>query len=389
MSDKSTHYLETLAIREGLSPTEHFEHSDPIYMTSSFRFESAEQAAARFAGEEEGFIYSRFSNPTVDVFERRLAAMEGAECCVATSSGMAAILATCLSLLTHGDEIVCSQSVFGSTVSLFDKYLIKFGIAVRYVPLHDMNAWRMAISNNTKLLFVETPSNPTMHMADIKALSELSKQADCLLVVDNCFSTPILQKPVELGADIVIHSATKYLDGQGRALGGAVLGNKATVGEAVFGFLRTAGTSMSPFNAWLFSKGLETLSIRMKAHCDNALALAQWLEQQDAVESVYYPGLPSHPQHELAKQQMTGFGGMVSFVLKGGKKAAWKLINDTQWLSITANLGDAKTTITHPASTTHSRISQEQRDASGIDDGLIRLSVGLEHIDDIKSDLIL
>lgn len=388
MKKLQTQHIETLGIREGLNPTAFAEHSDAIFMTSSFCFDSAEQAAARFAGDEEGFIYSRFSNPTVTVFQERLAALEGGEACVATSSGMAAILATCLSILEQGDEILCSHSVFGSTISLFDKYLSRFGITTRYVPLNELSAWDAAVNKNTKMFFVETPSNPTIDMVNIQKLADIAHKNDCLLVVDNCFCTPALQQPIALGADLVIHSATKYLDGQGRALGGAVVGPASIVNDVIFTFLRTAGTSMSPFNAWLFSKGLETLSIRMKAHCEHALAVAQWLEKQPQVEKVYYPGLHSHPHHDLAKQQMSsGFGGMVSFVVKGGRDAAWQLINRTQWLSITSNLGDAKTTITHPASTTHSRLTQEQRDNAGVEEGLIRLSVGLEHPDDIQKDL--
>lgn len=389
MSTSNWHkyHQQTQAVRAGQERTQFNEHSEAIFTTSSFVFDSAEQAAARFAGDEEGFIYARFANPTVRTFEERLAAMEGGESCVATASGMSAILSTCLGLLSAGDEIVTSQSIFGSTTVLFDKYLSRYGIKTTHVPLNDLDAWAQAITPNTKLFYVETPSNPLTQMVDIKALSALAKQHDCVLVVDNCFCSPALQKPLALGADIVIHSATKYLDGQGRALGGAVVGSQQLVGEEIFGFLRSAGPSMSPFNAWIFLKGLETLNLRMKAHCENALALAQWLDASEFVEKVYYPGLASHPQHDLAKEQMNGFGGIVSFVVKGGQDKAWSLINNTELLSVTANLGDTKTTITHPATTTHSRLTPEQRESAGIEDGLIRVAVGLEHIDDIIADL--
>lgn len=385
--DWNEYELETLAVRAGHERTPYGEHGEPMFMTSSFVFDSAEHAAARFAGEDEGCVYSRFSNPTVSIFQDRLAAMEGGEACVATASGMSAILATCLALLQQGDEILASQSIFGSTTVLFDKYLSRCGLKTKHIPLTDLSAWEAAMGDNTKMLFVETPSNPMTEVVDIKALAAIAHKHDCLLVVDNCFCTPALQRPLELGADIVIHSATKFLDGQGRALGGAVVGNQQLVGEEVMGFLRTAGPTMSAFNAWVFLKGLETLKLRMDAHCRNAYVLAEWLEQQEQVERVYYPGLASHPQHELAKQQQTGFGGIVTFVLKGGQEAAWNLMNNTRLLSITANLGDAKTTITHPASTTHSRLSPEQRVEVGIEDGLVRIAVGLENIDDIKADL--
>ncbi len=379
--------LATLAVRAGQERTAEGEHAEPIFPTSSYVFGSAAEAAARFSGEQPGNIYSRFTNPTVRTFEQRLAAMEGGERCVATSSGMAAILSTCLGLLNQGDHIVSSQSIFGSTVVLFDQHLSRFGIETTFVAQDDVQAWADAIRPETRLLFLETPSNPLTEIADIRKLAELAHQNDCLLVVDNCFCTPILQRPLELGADIVIHSATKYLDGQGRCVGGAVVGSEQLVGEGVYGFLRTAGPTMSAFNAWVFLKGLETLKVRIAAHCQSALTLAQWLEQQVQVERVYYPGLPSHPQHELAIRQMSAAGGIVSFVLKGGKDAAWRLIDSTRLLSITANLGDTKTTITHPATTTHGRMTPEARQAAGIDDGLIRISVGLEDIDDIIRDL--
>ncbi|MCW8854029.1 MAG: O-succinylhomoserine sulfhydrylase [Gammaproteobacteria bacterium] len=377
----------TKAVRAGYKRTQEGEHGEAIFPTSSYVFASAAEAAARFSGEQPGNIYSRFTNPTVRAFEQRLAALEETECCVATASGMSAILATCIGLLKTGDHIVASRSIFGTTTVLFTNFLAKLGIQTTFVNLSDINDWKQAIRPETKLFFLETPSNPLTEIADIKALADLAHDNDCLLAVDNCFCTPALQQPVKLGADIIIHSATKYLDGQGRCMGGAVCGTEAIVGTDVFGFLRTAGPTLSTFNAWVFLKGLETLQIRMKAHCENAFALAQWLEQQDQVARVYYPGLKSHPQHELAKQQQTGFGGIVSFELKGGKDAGWKLIDATRIVSITANLGDTKTTITHPATTTHGRLTPEQRADAGIADGLIRVAVGLEDIEDLKKDL--
>ncbi|MDQ2695269.1 MAG: O-succinylhomoserine sulfhydrylase [Pseudomonadota bacterium] len=379
--------LASLAIRAGQVRTHEGEHSEPIFTTSSFVFDNAAQAAARFSGQEPGNIYSRFTNPTVRMFERRLAALEGGECCVATSSGMGAILATCMALLKSGDHIVCSYGVFGSTVSLLTNYFSKFGVPTTYVPLADPDAWAAAIRPETRLLYLETPSNPLMELADIRALAAIAHARDCILVVDNCFCTPILQRPFELGADLVIHSATKYLDGQGRCVGGAVIGDGQRVGTDVFGFLRTAGPSMSPFNAWVFLKGLETLALRMRAHSDNALHLARWLEARPAVSRVYYPGLESHPQHELAKRQQRHFGGVVSFEVRGGREAAWKVIDATRMISITANLGDAKSTITHPATTTHGRLTQKERDDAGIKDSLVRISVGLEDVADIQADL--
>ena len=379
--------FETLAVRAGQQRTAEHEHAEPIFPTSSYVFDSAAQAAARFKGEEPGNIYSRFTNPTVRTFEQRLAALEGGDSCVATSSGMAAILSTCMALLKSGDHIVSSNAIFGSTVVLFNKYITPFGVDVSYVPLTDLQAWREAIRPDTRILFLETPSNPLTEVADIAALAQLAHEHDCLLVVDNCFCTPALQQPLELGADIVIHSATKYIDGQGRCVGGAVVGNKELVGEGVYGFLRTAGPTMSPFNAWVFLKGLETLSLRMKAHSDNALQLARFLEGHAAVDRVYYPGLESHPQHQLATQQQSGYGGVLAFEVKGGQEAAWKIIDNTQMLSITANLGDTKSTITHPATTTHGRLSDEERQEAGIQPGLIRIAVGLEDIEDIKADI--
>ena len=341
----------------------------------------------RSSGEVPGNIYSRFTNPTVRTFEERLAVLEGGESCVATASGMSAILSTCLGLLKQGDHMVSSRAIFGSTVILFNKYLSRCGIETSYVSQSNLDEWEKAIKPNTKLLFLETPSNPLTEIADIKALADLAHAKGCLLAVDNCFCTPALQRPLSLGADIVIHSATKYLDGQGRCIGGAVVGDKKNVGEEVFGFLRTAGPSMSPFNAWVFLKGLETLNIRMKAHCENAGELAEFLQAHPAVTRVYYPGLASHPQHELAKRQQSGFGGIVSFEVKGGKEGAWKVVDNTQLLSITANLGDTKTTITHPATTTHGRLTPEERQAAGISDGFLRIAVGLEDIEDIKLDV--
>lgn len=379
--------FDTLAVRAGQTRTPEGEHSEPVFTTSSYVFASAAEAAARFSDEQPGNIYSRFTNPTVRTFEQRLAAMEGAESCVATASGMSAILSTCLGLLKSGDHIVSSRSIFGSTTMLFTNFLAKLGIETSFVELNNIDDWAAAIRPETRLMFMETPSNPLTELADIRQLSDLAHQNDILLVVDNCFCTPALQQPISLGADIVIHSATKFLDGQGRCVGGAVAGPKDLVGEKVFGFLRTAGPSMSPFNAWVFLKGLETLSLRMKAHSSNALKLAQWLEQQTQVKRVFYPGLESHAQHALAMRQQSGFGGLLSFELKGGKQAGWKLIDATRLISITANLGDTKSTITHPASTTHNRLTDEQRQQSGIVDGLIRIAVGLEDIEDLKNDL--
>ena len=378
--------FDTLAVRAGIQRSQFNEHSEALFLTSSFVFESAAQAAARFTGQEPGNIYARFTNPTVTMFQDRLAALEGAEQCVATSSGMSAILSCVMGLLSAGDHIVASRSIFGSTVQLFNTILKRFGIETTFVSPTDISEWKAAIKPNTKLLFAETPSNPLTEICDISALSSVAKGAGAWLVVDNCFCTPALQRPIELGADIVIHSATKYLDGQGRVLGGAVLGTKAVM-EGVYQFLRTAGPTLSAFNAWLILKGIETLRIRMDAHSANALQLAQWLERQPQVARVLYPGLPSHPQHELAMSQQKTGGGIVAFELKGGKDEAWRVIDGTKMLSITANLGDTKTTITHPATTTHGRLSPEQRAAAGISDGLIRIAVGLESVTDIQADL--
>ncbi len=385
MSDNE-YQLETLAVRAGRVQTPFMEHGEAMFLTSSFTFDNAAQAARRFIGEEPGNIYARFTNPTTSMFEERLAALEGAEQCVATSSGMSAILSCCMGLLKAGDHIVASRSLFGSTINMFNNYFKKFGVETTYVSATDVAEWQAAVQPNTKLFFLETPSNPLTEISDIAAIAAVAKACGALLAVDNCFCTPILQRPLELGADIVIHSATKYIDGQGRVLGGAVLGSKKLM-EPVYGFLRTAGPTMSAFNAWVFLKGLETLKLRMDAHSANALQLAQWLEQQPNVARVFYPGLPSHPQHALAmKQQKTG-GGIVAFEVKGGKEAAWKVIDNTKLLSITANLGDTKTTITHPATTTHARITPEARAAAGITEGLIRIAVGLEAVVDIQNDL--
>ena len=378
--------LATLAVRSGQHRSLEGEHSDPIYPTSSFVFSSAREAAARFGGEEEGNIYSRFTNPTVQFFEERIAALEGGERAVATASGMAAILSTCLSLMENGDHVVCSRSVFGSTVSLFDKYLSRTGISTSYVDPTDLAAWENAITGQTKMLFLETPSNPLSELTDVVAVAEIAKKHDILLVVDNCFCTPMLQQPLKQGADIVIHSATKYLDGQGRCVGGVVVGSDKHM-EEVFGFIRTGGACLSPFNAWVFLKGLETLKLRMDAHCVNAMEMATWLEGQDGIERVFYSGLPSHPQHELAKKQQSGFGGVLSFEVKGGQDAAWRFIDATEMVSITGNLGDVKTTITHPSTTTHGRMTPEDRAAAGIHDNLVRLSVGIEDINDLKADM--
>lgn len=387
MLDWSELGFQTCAIRAGHVRTEEGEHSEAIFPTSSYVFKNAAQAAARFAHAEPGNIYSRFTNPTVRTFEQRLATLEGGARCIGTASGMAAILTVCLGLLKNGDHVIASQNIFGTTVLLFTKILANFGIKTTFVPLSDLSAWQKALRQETRLFFLETPSNPLGDVADIRALAELAHAQGCWLVVDNCLCTPALQKPLALGADIVVHSATKYLDGQGRCMGGAIVGPEVLLSNEIYAVLRTAGPSMSPFNAWVFLKGLETLNLRMRAHCDNALALAKWLETQPAVEKVYYLGLPTHPQHALARQQQNGFGGIVSFEVKGGQLAAWRVIDATQMISITANLGDTKTTITHPATTTHGRLTPEERQTANIRDGLIRISVGLENIEDIQADL--
>ncbi len=377
---------DTLAVRAGTLRSQFQEHSEAMFLTSSFVFGSAAEAAARFSGAEPGNIYARFTNPSVTMFETRLAALEGAERCIAFASGMAAILATVMGLLKAGEHIVASRSIFGSTVQLFNNILGRFGVTTSFVPPTEPEAWRRAVQPNTKLFFLESPSNPLTEVSDIRAIADIAHAAGVWLAVDNCFCSPILQRPLEMGADIVIHSATKYLDGQGRVLGGAVLGGKALM-EGVYTFLRTAGPTLSAFNAWVLLKGMETLPIRMAAHSSNALELATWLEAHPKVSRVLYPGLPSHPQHELAMAQQKTGGGIVAFEAVGGKAAAWTVIDQTRLLSITANLGDTRTTITHPASTTHSRMTPEQRADAGIGDGLIRIAVGLESVEDLKRDL--
>lgn len=378
---------DTIGLRSGWERTPEQEHSEAIFPTSSFSFKTAAEAAARFSGEAPGNIYSRFTNPTVRAFENRLAAMEGGERAIGMASGMAGILGTCMGLLRMGDHVVCSLGVFGTTASLFANQLSRFGIETTFVSPTDLDAWQAAIRANTKMLFVETPSNPLTEVSDISALAELAHAHQARLVVDNCFCTPALQRPLELGADLVTHSATKYLDGQGRCVGGAVVGDAKTLDENIYPFLRTAGPSLSPFNAWVFLKGLETLNLRMRAHSEQAATLATWLVEQPNVEKVFYPGLVDHPQHTLAKAQQSAFGGIVSFSVAGGREAAWKVVDATEMLSITANLGDVRTTITHPASTTHGRVPAEQREAMGISEGIIRISVGLEDQVDIQNDL--
>ncbi|MDX2424993.1 MAG: O-succinylhomoserine sulfhydrylase [Cycloclasticus sp.] len=387
IKDWNNYSIETQGIRAGQHRTAEGEHSDPIFPTSSYIFNSAEEAADRFSGKSKGNIYSRFTNPTVSAFERRLAVMEGAERAMATASGMAAINCVCLGLLSAGDHVVCSQSVFGNTALMFKNIMAKFAVETTFVALDDMAQWQAAIRPNTRFLFVETPSNPLGTLVDIRQLADLAHANGSLLIVDNVYCTPVLQKPLSLGADLVVHSATKYLDGQGRCIGGAVVGNNALIEEKIYPILRTCGPSMSPFNAWVFHKGLETLALRMEKHCQNALLIAQWLEQHPAVENVYHTGLSSHPQHELAKKQQSGFGGIVSFDVKGGKQNAWKVIDATEMISITANLGDVKSMITHPSSTTHGRLTEEERAKAGITESLVRLGVGLENPDDIKADL--
>jgi O-succinylhomoserine sulfhydrylase len=385
MTDK--YELETLAVRAGIERSHFGEHSEPLYLTSSFVFKSAAQAAARFGNQEPGNIYSRFTNPTVTTFEQRLAALEGAECCVSTSSGMSAILSCVMGLCKSGDHIVSSAGVFGATVQLLGGIMKRFGVDTTFVSGTSVEGFQSALTPKTRLIYIETPSNPLTEIYDIAALAAVARRSGALLVVDNVFATPILQRPLDLGADVVIHSATKYIDGQGRTLGGAVLGKRETIYEGVFGFLRTAGPTLSAFNAWVMLKGLETLRIRMEAQSASALELARWLEKHPRVERVYYPGLPSHPQYELGKRQQKGPGAIVSFDVRGGKDAAWRVVDSTRLLSITANLGDTKTTITHPASTTHGRITPEARAAAGIGDGLLRVAVGLEALSDIRADL--
>ena len=377
----------TLGVRAGQHRTGFQEHSEALFLTSSYVFENAAQAAAGFAGGSDGYVYSRYTNPTVTMMQERLAALEGAQACVATASGMSAILATAMVLLKAGDHVVSSNAIFGATVQLFSTLLAKFGIETTFVPLTRIDEWQRAARPNTRLFFLESPSNPLGEVADIAAIAAVAKKAGATLAVDNCLCTPVLQRPLALGADLVIHSATKYLDGQGRVLGGAIAGAKGPVLDNLVGFLRTAGPSISPFNAWVILKGMETLEIRMLAQSERALAVARWLEQHPRVARVHYPGLPSHPQHALAMRQQRAGGAIVSFEVKGGKDAAWKVIDSTKLISITGNLGDVKTTITHPATTTHGRLTPEARAAAGIGDGLIRLAVGLEGVGDLKTDL--
>jgi len=379
-------HFDTKAIREGYRTTQEQEHSEAIFLTSSFTFDSAEQAANRFSKEDPGNIYARFTNPTVDAFEKKLASLEGGQACCATASGMAAIFATIMSLLESGDHIIASCNMFGTSIVLLNSIIPKYNIEVSFVDLSNLDEWQKAIQDNTKLLLLETPSNPLGEVVDISALSKIAKNNNALLAVDNAILSPALQKPLNLGADIVIHSATKYIDGQGRCLAGAVVSTEDII-EQVHGFIRTTGPSLSAFNAWIVLKGLDTLSLRMKAHSDNALKLAKWLELQDKVETVHYLGLESHPHHNIAKAQQSGFGGIVSFEVKGGKDTAFKVINATEILSITANLGDTKTTITHPGTTTHGRLSDEEKQKAKISDGLIRISVGLENVDDVIDDI--
>ena len=385
-SDLTDAEFDTLAVRAGQMRTPEGEHGEAIFPTSSYVFSSAAEAAATFGGDRDGNVYSRYTNPTVRTFEERLAALEGGEACAATASGMSAIYALCIAHLQAGDHMICSRAVFGSTTVLLEKFLRKFNVEITYVDLLDLDAWQGAVQENTKLLFLESPSNPLTEVADLRAISEIARSAGALFAVDNCFCTPAAQLPLALGADLVVHSATKYIDGQGRCLGGAVIGSHELI-EPVIGVLRSAGPTMSPFNAWVFLKGLETLSLRMKAHSENALALAQWLEEHPKVAKVNYCGLPNHPQYELAKSQQRLFGGVLSFEVEGGQEEAWKVVDATRMISITANLGDTKTTITHPGTTTHGRLSDEQRNEAGISQALLRVSVGLESVDDIKRDL--
>jgi O-succinylhomoserine sulfhydrylase len=387
MSSDHEYRLATLAIRAGHARTEEGEQSEPIFPTSSFVFKSAAQAAARFSEAEKGNIYSRFTNPTVRCFEERLAAMEGGESCVGTASGMSAIMSLCMALLKAGDHVVCSESVFGTTIGLLTRYLGKFGVETTYVKLNDNDAWRNAIKPNTKLFFLETPSNPLSAIADIRGIADIARERNIVFAVDNCFCTPALQKPFAFGADVIIHSATKFLDGQGRCVGGAVVGSKEFVGKDVWNFMRTVGPTMSPFNAWVFLKGLETLELRMHAHSAAALQLATWLEHQAKVKKVHYAGLSSHPQHALAAKQQRGFGGIIAVEVEGGRDGAWRFVDATKLMSITANLGDTKSTLTHPATTTHARITPAERERAGIVDGMLRISVGLEDLADLKEDI--
>lgn len=382
----SPYQFDTLSVRAGQVRSDFQEHAEALSITSSFVYKNAAEAARRFANVEPGYLYSRFTNPTVTMFQDRLAALEGTEACIGTATGMAAISSTVLGLLKSGDHLVSSRSVFGTVVPLFDQICAKFGIETSWVNPSDLDAWKAALRPNTRLLFCETPSNPLAEICDIAALAEMAKAQGALLAIDNCLLTPALQLPVKLGADLVIHSATKYLDGQGRVLAGAVCGRRELI-EPIYGFVRTAGPSLSPFNAWICLKGMETLRLRVEAQAHAAQQLAEWLSTHAAVERVYYAGLPTHAQHALARSQASMQGSVVSFDVRGGREAAWRVIDRAKLLSITANLGDTKSTITHPATTTHARISQRERDAAGIREGLLRISVGLEALDDIKADL--
>lgn len=383
-----SHQFRTKAIRYGQHRTQEGEHNDPIFVTSSFVFENSQQAAERFSESKPGNIYSRFTNPTTRAFEERLAALESANYCIATASGMAAIMSLCLAHLKTGDHVLATRGLFGSTISLFSKYLAKFGIETEYLGPDDLNQWSKAIRPSTRMLFVETPSNPLCEVIDIRKLAAIaSEQKECLLVVDNCACSPALQQPLSLGADVVIHSATKFLDGHGRAVGGAVVTNKEDLTKEVSGVLRTTGPAMSPFNAWVLYAGLETLELRMQESCSSAMNIARWLAEHPKVETVHYPGLENHPYHDLAKQQQSGFGALVAFEVKGDRKEAWAVIDSVEMLSISANFGDVKSIVTHPASTTHGRLSPEERQRAGISENLIRLSVGLEALEDIKNDL--
>jgi O-succinylhomoserine sulfhydrylase len=379
--------LETLAVRAGIARSQFNEHSEALFLTSSYVFENAAQAAARFSGAEPGNIYSRFTNPTVTAFQERLAALEGAEACMATASGMSAILVCAMTVLKAGDHVIATHSLFGSTVQLFANQLSRFGVNTTFVDLTKPDEWQAAVRPETKMLFVESPSNPLTEVADLAALADIAHRAGAVLVVDNCFCSPALQRPLEFGADIIIHSATKYLDGQGRVLGGAIVADRKYIDEKVLPFMRNAGPALSAFNAWVLLKGMETLGIRMQAQSASALELARWLEAHPGVERVYYPGLPSHPQHALAMRQQRSGGAVVAFDVKGGKDAAWRVVDATRVISITANLGDTKTTVTHPATTTHGRINQAARNAAGIGDGLLRIAVGLESVKDLREDL--
>ena len=378
---------QTAAIRAGQKRGAEREHNEPIFATSSFVFENAAQAAALFRGDMDGNVYSRFTNPSVRLFEERLAELEGGRFCVATSSGMAAISGLLLALLKAGDHVVASGELFGSSVSVFTKVFNRFGVETTFVKITDIKQWRAALRPNTRLLFLESPSNPLCEIADVEAIAEIAKAARAPLAVDNAFFTPIMQRPLQHGADIVLHTATKYLDGQGRCVGGAVVTSDKKIYDQLFNMLRTTGPCMSPFNAWVFAKGLETLALRMRQHCDNAMQIAKWLARHPKVRKVHYPGLPSHPQHKLAKHRHRGFGGVVSFEVQGGRAQAWRVINRARLMSVTANLGDAKTTITHPATTTHARITEAERQRAGIGENLVRVSAGLEHASDLIADL--